>query len=108
MYPSFAQTAREEGFEEIGQLFDQISKIEKDHEFRFLTALAQLTSSGAGKAAAPAAAAKPVSAAPQMVTVQGYRCIFCGATYENRPDVCGLCQAIGSFEPTTIQKRVGN
>ena len=108
MYPSFAQTAREEGFEEIGQLFDQISQIEKDHEFRFLTALAQLTSSGAGKAAAPAAAAKPVSAVPQMVTVQGYRCIFCGATYENRPDVCGLCQAIGSFEPTTIQKRVGN
>ena len=108
MYPSFADIAREEGFEAIGTLFDQISKIEKDHEFRFLTALAQLTSSGAGKAAAPAAAAKPVSAAPQMVTVQGYRCIFCGATYENRPDVCGLCQAIGSFEPTTIQKRVGN
>ncbi len=35
MYPSFAQIAREEGFEDVGLLFDQISKIEKDHEFRF-------------------------------------------------------------------------
>lgn len=100
MYPSFAQIAREEGFEDIGQLFDQIAKIEKDHEFRFLAALAQLNKAGGEKAAAPAVSK------PQTVTVQGYRCIFCGATYENRPDVCGVCEAIGSFEPTTIQKRV--
>ena len=46
MYPSFADIAREEGFEAIGTLFDQISKIEKDHEFRFLTALAKLSASG--------------------------------------------------------------
>jgi rubrerythrin len=108
MYPSFAQIAREEGFEEVGMLFDQISKIEKDHEFRFLAALAKLNSSGGEKTAAPAVSApKPaVSAAPRTVTVQGYRCMFCGATYENRPDVCHVCQAIGSFEPTTIQKCV--
>lgn len=110
MYPSFAQIAREEGFEDIGLLFDQISKIEKDHEFRFLAALAKLNRAGGEKAAAPAASApKPAApAAPQMVTVQGYRCMFCGATYESRPDVCHVCQAIGSFEPTTIQKRVDN
>ncbi len=108
MYPSFAQIAREEGFEEIGLLFEQISKIEKDHEFRFLAALAKLNSSGGEKTATPAAPApKPAApAAPQMVTVQGYRCTFCGATYEKRPDVCHVCEAIGSFEPTTIQKRV--
>ncbi len=110
MYPSFAQIAREEGFEDVGLLFDQISKIEKDHEFRFLAALAKLNRTGGEKAAAPAASApKPAApAAPQMVTVQGYRCMFCGATYESRPDVCHVCQAIGSFEPTTIQKRVDN
>ena len=110
MYPSFAQIAREEGFEDVGLLFDQISKIEKDHEFRFLAALAKLNSTGRERTAASAASApKPaVPAAPQMVTVQGYRCMFCGATYENRPDVCHVCQAIGSFEPTTIQKRVDN
>lgn len=110
MYPSFAQIAREEGFEDVGLLFDQISKIEKDHEFRFLAALAKLNSSDKERTAAPAAPApKPAApAAPQMVTVQGYRCMFCGATYETRPDVCHVCQAIGSFEPTTIQKRVEN
>lgn len=105
MYPSFAQIAREEGFEDVAKLFESISKIEKDHEFRFLTALAQLGAGASGaqpKAEAPAA----VSDAPKMVTVKGYRCIFCGATFDHRPDVCEVCQAIGSFEPTTIQKQV--
>lgn len=102
MYPSFSQIAREEGFEEIGMLFDQISKIEKDHEFRFLTALAKLNSA---KSAASQQAA-PTPAEPKTVTVTGYRCMFCGAVYETRPDVCDVCQAIGSFEPTTFQKKV--
>ena len=103
MYPSFADTAREEGFEAIGTLFDQISKIEKDHEFRFLAALAKLSASGS-KTTAPAAPAAP--APTKMVTVAGYRCMFCGATFEERPDVCPVCEAIGSFENTTIQKKV--
>ncbi len=103
MYPSFAQIAKEEGFTEVSTLFEQISKIEKDHEFRFLSALAKLSS--ATSAAAQQAA--PVSAAgSKTVTVEGYRCMFCGATYEKRPDVCDVCQAIGSFEPTTFQKKV--
>lgn len=108
MYPSFAQIAREEGFADIGLLFDQISKIEKDHEFRFLAALAKLNSTDGATSAAPAAStsAPTAPAAPETVTVQGYRCMFCGATYESRPDVCHVCQAIGSFEPTTIQKRM--
>lgn len=105
MYPSFAKIAREEGFEEVGLLFEQISRIEKDHEFRFLAALAKLSSDKAAESrpAAPAAAAP---AEPQTVTVEGYRCMFCGATYEKRPDVCDVCHAIGSFEPTTFQKKV--
>jgi len=32
--------------------------------------------------------------------------MFCGATFEERPDVCPVCEAIGSFENTTIQKKV--
>lgn len=107
MYPSFAQVAREEGFEMVGKLFDEISKIERDHEFRFLAALTKLNAGAAGAAKEePAAAVQKPAAAPQVVTVQGYRCMFCGATYETRPDVCDVCQAIGSFEPTTIQKKV--
>lgn len=103
MYPGFAKIAREEGFEEIGVLFDQITKIERDHEHRFLAALAKLNGA-APKADAPAAA--PAAKTTRTVEVPGYRCMFCGATFEQRPDVCPVCEAIGSFEPTTIQKTV--
>ena len=42
----------------------------------------------------------------QVVTmVDGYRCVFCGAVFDHRPDVCGVCEAIGAFEPTTYRKR---
>lgn len=108
LYPSFARIAREEGFEEIGALFDKISKIEKDHEFRFLEALTKLNT-GKAQPAAPAPAAAPKKAAPaepRTVTAQGYRCIFCGAIFEERPDVCDVCEAIGSFEPVTYQKQI--
>lgn len=96
MYPEFAQIAREEGYEDIANLFESIGKIEKNHEYTFMEALARLHSN------APAAA----PAHDSSVTVNGYRCAFCGATYETRPDVCSVCQAIGSFEPTTFQKNV--
>ena len=103
MYPEFAQIAREEGFEEIASLFEGIAKIEQDHEMRFMSALVNLGKSS-GSSAAPAQASVP--AAPKTVTAQGYRCIFCGAVFEKRPDVCSVCGAIGSFEPTTYQKTV--
>ena len=98
LYPSFAQTAREEGLDKVADLFDQISRIEKDHEYRFMSALVALNRGGAAPAEMP----------PQekTVTVEGWRCVFCGAVYEKRPDVCGVCEAIGSFEPTTFQKKV--
>ncbi len=35
MYASFAQEAREEGFDHIAYLFDAVGKIEKEHEARF-------------------------------------------------------------------------
>lgn len=35
MYPSFAATAREEGFKEIGAVFDAVSVAEKQHEKRY-------------------------------------------------------------------------
>lgn len=96
MYPEFAQIAREEGYEDIANLFESIGKIEKNHEYTFMETLARLHSN------APAAA----PAHDSSVTVNGYRCAFCGATYETRPDVCSVCRAIGSFEPATFQKNV--
>jgi len=35
MYPTFANEAREEGFEQIGFLFDQVAGIEKKHDERY-------------------------------------------------------------------------
>ena len=39
MYDGFAKTAREEGFEHIAFLFEEVGKIEKEHEARFLKLL---------------------------------------------------------------------
>ena len=107
MYPSFAQIAREEGFEGIALLFDEISKIEKDHEQRFLMALTKLNQT---KPAAEAnkSSSNNSSSSQSTLTIPGYRCMFCGATYETCPDVCSVCEAIGSFEQTTIQKKVNS
>ena len=35
MYPTFAKEAREEGFEKIAYLFEEVAKIEKEHEERY-------------------------------------------------------------------------
>ena len=86
------------GLDEIAVLFEQISQIEKDHEFRFMSALAGL------KRNHPAKESEPMSQ-EQVVTVDGYRCVFCGAVFDHRPDVCGVCEAIGAFEPTTYRKK---
>jgi rubrerythrin len=40
MYPGFAKTAREEGFEEIAEWFETLARAEKSHAGRFGKALA--------------------------------------------------------------------
>ena len=42
MYPGFAKTAREEGFEEIAQWFETLARAEKSHAGRFSQGLASL------------------------------------------------------------------
>jgi len=39
MYQEFAKTAKEEGFTRIAYLFEEVAKIEKEHEERYLTLL---------------------------------------------------------------------
>ena len=39
MYAEFAKTAKEEGFTHIAYLFDEVAKIEKEHEERYLKLL---------------------------------------------------------------------
>ena len=89
MYPSFAETARQEGFEELAVQFERVAQIERSHENRFLMLMVEL--SKMNKAAAP------VKEAPKQKK-QGYRCQFCGAISEKHVDVCEVCGAIGAFE----------
>jgi rubrerythrin len=42
MYPGFAKTAREEGFEEIAEWFETLARAEKSHAGRFGKALTSL------------------------------------------------------------------
>lgn len=45
MYPGFAKTAREEGFDEIAEWFETLAKAEKSHAGRFTKALDSLKES---------------------------------------------------------------
>ena len=102
MYPEFAVVAREEGFEQLAQMFERIAEIEKSHEKQFMEALVQMSKKAKGQdtPAEPVKAAEDEDDEPQVK--DGYRCQFCGAVHETRLDVCPVCQAIGAFEPCKI------
>ena len=42
MYANFARVAKEEGFEHVAYLFEEVGKIEKEHEERYLKLLSNL------------------------------------------------------------------
>ncbi|UCE26406.1 MAG: rubrerythrin family protein [Candidatus Coatesbacteria bacterium] len=77
MYPSFAKTAREEGFDEIAGVFEAIAVAEKQHEKRYLGLLANVEAGTVFKKE------KPVV----------WRCINCGYLHEGAeaPDPCPAC-----------------
>lgn len=95
MYPDFAAQARAEGLEDIAVMFEKVAAIERNHEGRFMTLLAKLSRTPPEQA--PAREAAQDAPAPRQKKT-GYRCQFCGAVFEERPDVCDTCQAIGAFE----------
>ena len=53
MYPGFAKTAVEEGFEEIAEIFNAIAVAEKQHEKRYLALAANIASNSVFKKAQP-------------------------------------------------------
>jgi rubrerythrin len=77
MYPGFAKTAREEGFEHIAQILEFISVAEKQHEKRYQSVLANLE---AGK----------VFKKDHTVI---WRCLNCGYLHEGSeaPAECPAC-----------------
>lgn len=77
MYASFAKTAKEEGFDYIAFLFEEVAKIEKDHEERYLKLLENLQT---GKVF-------------ERENQQAWYCTNCGhIEYGNvAPEVCPVC-----------------
>ena len=77
MYPSFAATAREEGFEEIAAKFELVGAIEKAHEERYLK-LAERVEKGEVFA---------------RDDVKGWKCLNCGHLHVGKeaPEVCPAC-----------------
>jgi rubrerythrin len=77
MYPEFAKTAREEGFDTIASVFEAIAVAEKQHEKRYVDLASNIET---GK----------VFKRDEKVT---WRCRNCGYLHEGSeaPDVCPAC-----------------
>ncbi|GHV76442.1 rubrerythrin [Spirochaetia bacterium] len=75
MYVGFAKTAREEGFDQVAERFEQVAGIEKGHEARFLKLL--------DKAKAPVSKDGAVQ----------WQCTNCGNTLSAKqgPTTCPVC-----------------
>jgi len=77
MYSSFSETAKQEGFEKIAELFDAIAAAKKHHENRFQALAENIKNNRVFKK-------------DSSVT---WHCMKCGYTHEGTeaPDVCPAC-----------------
>jgi rubrerythrin len=77
LYPGFAKTARQEGFETVARILDAVCVAEKQHEKRYLDLLANVEASNVFRKD------KPVV----------WRCINCGYLHEGlkAPEACPAC-----------------
>lgn len=90
MYKEFAQTAKEEGFDKIATLFEEVAKIEKHHEERYIKLLGNIND--------------------DLVFKKGeetvWICRNCGYVYvgDEAPKVCPVCVHPQSF----FEKKANN
>jgi rubrerythrin len=77
MYPEYAKIAREEGFEEIAKVFEEIAKVEKNHEERYLKLAKNIEEGKVFK----------------KDNVVKWKCNNCGYIYEGKeaPEKCPAC-----------------
>lgn len=77
MYATFAKEAKEEGFDKISYLFEEVAKIEKEHEDRYLALLKNVDT-------------KQVFEKTGVVI---WQCSNCGHIHvgEKAPSVCPVC-----------------
>ncbi|MFH0919469.1 MAG: rubrerythrin family protein [Fibrobacterota bacterium] len=83
LYPSFAKTAREEGFPKVAEMYDAIGVAEKQHEKRYRGLLAGIQTDKAFKKASPVK----------------WRCTNCGYIHEGNavPETCPACLHPGKY-----------
>lgn len=86
LYPLFAKTARDEGFEAVAKLFESIAVAEKQHEHQFLVLLDLIQKGQMFK----------------RVTETKWRCLNCGFTHEGleAPIACPACAHPQAFFET--------
>ncbi|MBQ9013007.1 MAG: rubrerythrin family protein [Bacilli bacterium] len=84
MYKEFAKTAKEEGFDHIAYLFEEVGKIEKHHEERYLKLLKNVEDDLVFK-----------TSDDNTVWI----CRNCGHVYvgKNAPEVCPVCNHPQSY-----------
>ena len=83
MYAEFAKTAKEEGFERLAFLFEEVGKIEKEHEERYRKLLENVENGKVFNAG----------------EVKIWKCRNCGhiVVGTNPPEVCPVCNHPKSF-----------
>jgi len=83
MYAEFAKVAKEEGFDHIAYLFEEVGKIEKEHEARYLKLLGNIEDNMVFES--------------ENETI--WICRNCGHIYKgtNAPEVCPVCAHPQSF-----------
>ena len=83
MYAEFAKTAKEEGFARIAYLFEEVAKIEKEHEQRYLKLLENVKDGKVFEAG----------------EVKIWKCRNCGhiVVGTKAPDVCPVCNHPQSY-----------
>ena len=83
MYAEFAKTAKEEGFARIAYLFEEVGKIEKEHEERYLKLLENLKEGKVFEAG----------------EVKIWKCRNCGhiVVGTSAPEVCPVCNHPKAF-----------
>lgn len=83
MYKEFAETAREEGFDEIAAYFERVAEVEAEHEERYRKLLSRLKDGSTFKR-------------PEPIK---WRCRNCGYIHEGTepPEVCPACDHPRAF-----------
>lgn len=83
-YPSFAEIARQEGFSDVATKFEQIAKIEANHEIMFKNLHQNIANSSIFK----------------RTTMQTWQCRACGHEHNgaSAPAICPVCSSPQAYQ----------